>query len=50
VPFAGSFVEVVEGINLGLNVAASELDPSYHAVGVERVEEQTAQGDMFGGS
>ena len=48
VPFAGSFVEVVEGINLGLSVAASELDPSYHAIGLERVEEQTAQGDMFG--
>ena len=48
VPFAGSFVEVVEGINLGLNVSASELDPSYHAIGLERVEEQTAQLDMFG--
>ena len=48
VPFAGSFVEVVEGVNLGLNVTASELDPSYYARGLERVEEQTAQGDMFG--
>jgi DNA modification methylase len=43
VPFAGSFVEVVEGINLGLNVTASELDPTYYAKGLERVEEQTAQ-------
>ena len=50
VPFAGSFVEVVEGVNLGLNVTASELDPSYYARGLERVEEQTAQGDMFGAS
>ena len=43
VPFAGSFVEVVEGVNLGLNVTASELDPAYYARGLERVEEQTAQ-------
>jgi DNA modification methylase len=43
VPFAGSFTEVVEGINLGLNVTASELDPTYYARGLERVEQQTAQ-------
>jgi DNA modification methylase len=47
VPFAGSFVEVVEGVNLGLNVTASELDPSYYARGLERVEEQTAQTSLF---
>lgn len=47
IPFAGSFVEVVEGVNLGLNVTASELDPSYYARGLERVEEQTAQTSLF---
>lgn len=47
VPFAGSFVEVVEGVNLGLNVTASELDPSYYARGLERVTEQTAQTSLF---
>ena len=47
VPFAGSFVEVVEGVNLGLNVTASELDPSYYARGLERITEQTAQTSLF---
>lgn len=43
IPFAGSFVEVVEGANLGLNVTASEMDPKYFKRGMERVQEQTAQ-------
>lgn len=49
VPFAGSFVEVVEGANLGLQVSASELSPEYFARGMERFREQTAQLNIFGG-
>ena len=47
VPFAGSFVKVVEGINLGLTVSASEIDSAYYARGLERVKEQTSQLALF---
>lgn len=47
IPFCGSGVEVVEGVNLGLNVTASELDKDYCEASIKRIKQETAQVSMF---
>ena len=47
VPFMGSGTECVEGVNLGLNVTACELDDDYYKAACERVEIQTMQKTLF---
>jgi site-specific DNA-methyltransferase (adenine-specific) len=43
IPFMGSGTECVEGVNLGLNVTACELDEDYYNAACERIDRETAQ-------
>ena len=47
IPFLGSGSEAVAGINCGLNVTGSELDKVYFEAMLNRIKEETAQGDIF---
>ncbi len=47
IPFLGSGAEAVEGLNHGLNVTGSELDPEHFKTVLKRINEETIQASLF---